>query len=301
MIKIHILFRFSEGAWGGGNQFLKALRKYFQEKKAYTENPRKADVVLFNSNKGSLLTLVKKLCQLKFKYKKVLINRIDGPIHLRNVGAHFFDELIIRINSLLMDGCVFQSNWAFKKMKEIGEGQNCMSKIIHNAPDKNIFYPSSLKQRNNQKIKIIATSWSHNYYAKGFDIYDFLDENLDFSKYVMTFVGRSPIQFKHIKYIESVPPKELAELLRQHDIYITASVNDPCSNALLEAQQCGLPAIVRNSGGHPELVKDGGVIFNNQEDVLKKIDKLADNLKFYENHVPVHDIDNIGDVYLSFI
>jgi len=176
MIKIHILFRFSEGAWGGGNQFLKALRKYFQEKKAYTENPRKADVVLFNSNKGSLLTLVKKLCQLKFKYKKVLINRIDGPIHLRNVGAHFFDELIIRINSLLMDGCVFQSNWAFKKMKEIGEGQNCMSKIIHNAPDKNIFYPSSLKQRNNQKIKIIATSWSHNYYAKGFDIYDFLED-----------------------------------------------------------------------------------------------------------------------------
>ena len=26
-LKINILFRFHEGAWGGGNQFLKALKK----------------------------------------------------------------------------------------------------------------------------------------------------------------------------------------------------------------------------------------------------------------------------------
>ena len=31
-MKIHILHEFIGGAWGGGNQFLKALREYLKEK-----------------------------------------------------------------------------------------------------------------------------------------------------------------------------------------------------------------------------------------------------------------------------
>ena len=33
----------------------------------------------------------------------------------------------------------------------------------------------------------------------------------------------------------------VAELLRAHDVFVAASRNDPCSNALLEALACGLP------------------------------------------------------------
>ena len=35
---------------------------------------------------------------------------------------------------------------------------------------------------------------------------------------------------------------QLAELLRAHDVYLAPSRDDPCSNALLEALACGLPA-----------------------------------------------------------
>ena len=302
MPKIHILFRFFRGPWGGGNQFLKALRTIFKEKGVYAKSLEKADVILFNSDKRSLGSLAKELCQLKFKQNKILINRIDGPIQLRNNQLAFLDELIIRINNLLMDGCVYQSRWAYEGMKKLGGGKERSRKIIHNASNKNIFYPSKTEGRyNNDKIKIIATSWSTNYYIKGFDIYEFLDKNLDFSNYEMTFVGRSPIKFKSIKHIKPVPSKVLAEILRQHDIYVTASINDPCSNALIEALQCGLPSVVRNSGGHSELIKNGGVVFNGQDDVLEKIKKLAENLKFYRNNIPIYDIDVVGSKYLDFI
>ena len=51
-------------------------------------------------------------------------------------------------------------------------------------------------------------------------------------------------------------------LLRAHDVYLAASRDDPCSNALLEALACGLPAAFLRSGGHPELVGEGGIGFD---------------------------------------
>ena len=48
--KIHILFKFIEGPYGGGNQFLKALRDYFNEIGIYSEKPEEADIILFNSH-----------------------------------------------------------------------------------------------------------------------------------------------------------------------------------------------------------------------------------------------------------
>ena len=48
-MKIHILYLFKDGPWGGGNQFLKALRNEFIKMNFYEEIPEKADVILFNS------------------------------------------------------------------------------------------------------------------------------------------------------------------------------------------------------------------------------------------------------------
>ena len=47
-MKINILFNFKNEAFGGGNQFLKALRKEFEKRKIYDEDYKKADVILFN-------------------------------------------------------------------------------------------------------------------------------------------------------------------------------------------------------------------------------------------------------------
>ena len=49
-MKINIYFKLKDGAWGGGNQFLKAIREYMIRVDCYEEDYRKADIILFNSH-----------------------------------------------------------------------------------------------------------------------------------------------------------------------------------------------------------------------------------------------------------
>ena len=103
-----------------------------------------------------------------------------------------------------------------------------------------------------KKIRLISSSWSTNA-RKGFDAYQYLDENLDFSQFEYQFIGRAPAPFKNIKLIDAVPSAELGQYLRNADIFIFTSWRESASNALLEAINCGLPVIYyADSGGNKE-------------------------------------------------
>ena len=208
--------------------------------------------------------------------------------------------VIYALNKLFADANIFQSKWSRKKNYEEGMKKSNREAIIMNAPNPHLFNNKNKSRFNAKKIKIIATAWAP-IESKGFDIYQYLDENLDFSKYEMIFVGESPIKFKNIKWIKPVPSKKLAEILKQQDIYLTASKNDPCSNSLIEALSCGLPAIVRNDGGHPELVKKGGVLFEGEKDIFAKIEKVSQNYIYYTSKIPKYSINEVGESYYAFI
>ena len=45
-MKIHIAYKFTSGAWGGGNQFLLLLKKEF-EKLGLIAGAKDADIILF--------------------------------------------------------------------------------------------------------------------------------------------------------------------------------------------------------------------------------------------------------------
>ena len=58
------------------------------------------------------------------------------------------------------------------------------------------------------------------------------------------------------------PSADVAAELLQSDLFVLPSSNEPCSVALMEALALGLPAIVSNSGGCPDIVKPGcGLLF----------------------------------------
>ena len=300
-MKIHILYNFQSGPWGGGNQFLRALRKEFIKKKIHEENPEKANVILFNSYPFGFEYFFDKVVKLKQKYpEKVIIYRLDGPISLYRGKDREIDEIIKLFNKLFADGIIFQSNWCKEQNKKLFGISSKYETVIYNAPDNEIFNREGKKEFNpDRKIKLIATSWSSNW-RKGFEIYKFLDESLDFSKYEMTFVGNSPIEFKNIRWLKPVPSEKLARILKEHDIYITASQNDPCSNALIEALSCGLPAVALNDGGHPELVQKGGELFEGKEDIIEKIEKVAKNYQYYQSQIPEFSIKKVAREYYNF-
>jgi len=296
MIYLNIQFPFDKYG-GGGNQFLKALKKEFIKKGVYEQNPEKADVILFNSHHN-----FDQVFKIKAGFKdKILIHRIDGPVYLIRGRNKDLDKAIFKFNELIADGIVFQSNWSKEQNEKYLKISSKYKTIAHNASDKKIFNKNQrINFSSKRKIRLISTSNSANW-KKGFEVYKFLDENLDFSKYEMTFVGNSPAQFKNIRHIERVCSEKLAKILKEHDIYITASQKDPCSNSLIEALSCGLPAIALNNGGHPELVQTGGELFNGKQDIIEKIEKIAKHYHHYQSQIPEFSIEKTTQDYYKFV
>jgi glycosyltransferase involved in cell wall biosynthesis len=170
-----------------------------------------------------------------------------------------------------------------------------------NAADPEIFHPRGrVEFSRNRKIRLIASSWSDNV-NKGASVYQWLDEHLDWDQYEMTFVGRSPVAYKNIRMIPAVDSYRMADLFRTHDIYITASKNDPCSNTLIEALTCGLPAVYLQSGGHPEIVKQAGVGFEAAEQILGLLDQVVDGYDAFQSAISLPSIQEVSEQYLKVL
>src|SRR5687768_998092 len=114
--KIHILFEFVDGPWGGGNQFLKSLKNEFVRMGIYEEVAEKADVILLNSHHQ--IEEVKKIKQM-FP-TKIFLHRIDGPISLTRGNDEQTDKLIFDLNNSIADISIFQSIWSFTKTLKLG-------------------------------------------------------------------------------------------------------------------------------------------------------------------------------------
>ena len=290
-MNILILFKFIDGPWGGGNQFLKNLKRNLIKKKKYSHNIFSANAILINSHHLKYQLL---LFKLLFK-KKIFVHRIDGPLNYRSKKKVYENENIKIINNYIADATIYQSKWS-KKENDIKFTK--ISDVIWNAPDPEIF-SASLKKKESKKINLISTCWSKNL-NKGHDIYRFLDRNLNFNKYDLTLIGRSPYSFKNIKLISPLKSYDLSNYLKKSDIFIFCSKREACSNSLLEALHSQLPVVYASGSSNNEIVDSNGVSFNNY-DILEKIDYVSQNLKYFNTNFKniYPNIDGVTDQYLS--
>jgi glycosyltransferase involved in cell wall biosynthesis len=294
--KINIIFNIQDSATGGGNQFLKALRNGLRQRERYVETVSEADLCIFNSYQFIDETM---LIKKRFP-AKVLVHRIDGPIRLYNTPHDSRDTIVYTANRFLADATVFQSDWSRSENYRLGLRPKNHETVIPNAPDPSIFNTiGKISFSRERKFRLIASSWSANW-KKGFDIYRWLDENLDFSTYEMTFVGNSPVKFKRIKTIPPMISKDLAVELKKHDIYVAASQKDPCSNSLIEALSCGLPAVAFRDGGHPNIVGAGGDLFCTADQIPDLLSKMIHRYEDVQRLIRVPDIEEVVQSYCHF-
>ncbi len=272
-MKIFISYKVKNEAWGGGNQFLKNLRDKLLKMQQICNDPKDADIILFNSHHNLIETLFYKI---RYPYKK-FVHRIDGPISsYRGEKEKKLDKLIYLFNSKISNGTIFLSKWSKEENIKKGYFAN-NNQVIYNAPDNKIFKEKKYSlDFQNRKIKIIASSWSENL-LKGFDIFKYLDENLDFNKYQMTFVGNSKIQFKNIKMVKPVKSDLLYSYIESSDVFIFASKIESCSNLLMEAMATGIPVLVVDGTSNNEIFNSNGYIFKDKTDVINKLEKLVNN------------------------
>lgn len=293
-MKVSLVFKIQPGPWGGGNQFLSALRDYLISTNQYSEDIRGADIALFDSFNDYSLAIRGKYINPGIPF----VHRINGPISgYRGTDLHV-DYLIYALARHLADGAIFQSDYSMRRNYALGMDHGISDTVIHNAA-RPLFFPSPDRSRNQQLTRIVACSWSTNM-NKGFDIYEYLDANLDFSRYQFTFVGRTPVSFKNIVTIPPQSDDSLVGFFRQSDLFLAASRNDPCSNAVLEALATGLPVVAHNSGGMPELVGTAGAYFEGKKDVISAINSVAENIDLYRKRIKPRSINDAAQDYLRF-
>ena len=283
--------------YGGGNQFMIALEGALQRKGMQT---------IRNSGAGADAHVIQSIWFDRDRLRRerepgsVVIHRIDGPIQLYRGSDARSDALCYEINRELADVTVMQSGWSMCKTYDLGY-RPIMPVLMWTSSDPLIFNREGrVPFERDRKIRLISTSWSDNP-QKGRATYEWIDEHLDWSRYEYTFVGRVTGEFEHIRTHAPVDSQTLAGLLKQHDIYVTASQNDPCSNALVEALSCGLPAVYLRDGGHPELVEFGGIGFRTPEEIPEALERLVASYEAFQRSIWVDGIDDLAQKYIDCV
>lgn len=155
-------------------------------------------------------------------------------------------------------------------------------KVINNGIDTSIFHPRKSDFREKYALKDkkvilgVSSFWSKN---KGFFDFIKLSEMIDSSKYKIVMVGLNK------SYMDKLPsnilglphtdnPESLAEIYSAADVFFNPTYQDVYSCINMEAQSCGLPVIVYNTGGAAETVPPANLVEQGDLNaVVHKIEK----------------------------
>lgn len=244
---------------GGPSTFMRNLKKVLDEKKfKYCSNIKNAKGIFFP------ITFDKEALE-RFKKKKYpVIQRLDG-IHYPEKHGDRHVELNKEIKDIYLnyaDFVVFQSDYSKKQVFEMfGTKPEKNYTVIHNGVDKSIFYPYQAESiEKPEKIKFITTGNFRNpdMIVPIIRALDSLREKFDFKLSVLgpvTNEGIKPyLERDYIEYAGEKSLPEVAEYLRESDIFLFSSLNPPCPNAVLEAVSCGLPVVAFDDGSILELL-----------------------------------------------
>lgn len=295
---VAVFQQFFAPPYGGGNQFLLALVGELRRRSLTVEVNRLSGgtpACLYNSFNFDFSRL------RRFARNGArMVHRVDGPIGAYRGFDDGTDRRIIEINRELADATIVQSQFSLEKHRELGLDLRDPV-VIPNSVDPSIFHrPESREPLAGRRLRVIATSWSDNP-RKGGEVLEWLDRNLDTDSYEFTFAGRTQRKFERIRVVQPIPSEPLANLLRSHDVYLAPSRDDPCSNALLEALACGLPAAFLRSGGHPELVGEGGIGFDDAKELPAVFARLAAELDARRAAIRVPALADVADRYLAVL
>jgi glycosyltransferase involved in cell wall biosynthesis len=283
---------------GGGNQFLAGLLRELERRGLHIEVNRisgHTPACLFNSfnfDARRLHRFRRRGCRM--------VHRVDGPVGVYRGFDDGTDRHIVDLNDALADATVFQSRYSLDMHRELGfELRHPV--VIANAPDPGVFNTGGrarLPERG--PIRLITTSWSDNP-RKGAEVIAELERRLDPARYALTFVGRTTVRFERARMVPPVSSAEVARLLREHHVFVFASLNEACSNALLEALACGLPALYVDSGSNAEVVGDGGLPFTDAVEAAERLEELVEGWSGYQSAIRVPSLSDVADRYTAVL
>ena len=276
---------------GGGNKFARALSNYLQDKGCkvvYNLSDDDIDIILLTDPRGTSPQITidagKIIRYIYLKKDVIVVHRINECDERK--GTNNMNSLLKRAN-YVSDHTVFIASW----LKKLDLWQkNKRNSVILNGADTNIFnHLNNSSWNKNKRLKVVTHHWGGNH-LKGMDVYIKLDELLDHSKwknfFEFTFIGNIPGNyiFKNVTHIKPLEGQKLAEKIKKHHIYLTASINEPGGMHHIEGALCGLPILYRKSGSLPEYCKNFGVCFDGTGDIINSLEIISKNYNRFKKN-----------------
>ena len=293
-MKISLGMILKPGAWGGGNQFGHSLSSYLEKKGCFVYfdlYEPDLDIIILTDPRSNLSSSSysheKIIDYLKnINDKAIVVHRINECDERKK--TRYVNNLLLEANKIA-DHTVFISS--FLQDLFINQGLKSESSVILNGGKPEIFYgDDGKKDFGNGPTKIVTHHWGGNW-LKGFDIYDRLDQMLSHDRWrdliSFTYIGQLPenFNFNNAKYIEPLSGIELADELRRHHVYLTASRNEPAGMHHIEGALCHLPLLYVESGALPEYCHGFGISFT-PEYFEEKLLEMMDNYDHWISKMP---------------
>lgn len=296
-MKISIGSDIVDGPYGGGNEFIKNLIDFLKKQNHTVINHLKdkdIDIILLTNPLKTSETATFNSYEIEYYLKlhnsnAIVIQRFNECDERK--GTTYVNKKLEKFNTVV-DVNIFVSKWLKNIFKDFQLSKK-KSFVVMGGPNKEIFNSFEKTYWNkNSKLKIVTHHWSNNL-KKGYLVYKQIDDLLNFEEYnqlfEFTIIGNVPnnIYFKNTNILKPLSAKELSKELKKHDIYLTASENEPSGNHHMEGALSGLPILYIESGAIPEYCKEFGINFEikNFKDslnyIIKNYDKLIKNLENY--------------------
>ena len=290
-MKVYISFKITDKPAGGGNNFLKYLALSLEQRNLLTQKIRDADIVLINSHHNIIKNIL-----IKFFFKrKIFVHRVDGKLSLHRTSK-IWDNLVELQNLIIANATIFQSNWSKQIWAKTLNSMNY--RIILNQADSKIFKVAQPK-RLSKPFTLAYLSFSQNK-NKGGSLIKWLEKEQNNFNIVLNTIG-SEITDKDKLKSGKVSQQTIAGRLSECHALIYPSLNDACSNVILEALAMGLPVIALNSGGNPEIVGNAGVLFSDKNEIQKAIKEIQKNyFQYSRNALKITSNLNSIEKYLEY-
>jgi hypothetical protein len=257
------------GPFGGGNRFVVSLSKALKvagHSVRYDLDSDDIDLILMTDPRsrspnvafaaGAILRYLRTR-----NPNAVVVHRINECDERK--GTRWMNRRL-RTANYVADATVFIASWLRDLDLWREEGP---SNVVLNGADTDVFHArGQTPWRGEGPLRLVTHHWGGNQ-MKGFDVYARLDammaEPAWKGRIAFTYVGNMPpgVTFANARHVAPLDGTALADELRSHHAYITASVNEPAGMHHVEGALSGLPLLYRNSGALPEYCTGFGEAF----------------------------------------
>ena len=300
-MKVAIGYRVQEGPWGGGNRFVAALVEGLRmagHGVVHDLRDGDIDVVLIVDPRARNLaipfTVGRVARYLLWRNRRaVVVHRVNECDERKKTHTMNFR---LRMANACADHTVFVGSW-LRALPTWRGKDDFNSTVILNGADTAIFNAGGHRLWNGAgPLRLVTHHWGGNW-MKGFDVYQKLDRMLAEpawrGRVAFTYVGNLPpgFGFENATHVAPLTGDALADELRRHHVYLTASINEPGGHHQNEGALCGLPLIYRDSGCLPEYCDGFGVMFEPDafgaalERMIAEYDRWAAALPSYPHTV----------------